>query len=113
MEPINIAIIGADGVGKSSFVQGALRLPRPPSLNVTVLRQDIDGIPYLVTLVELDLELFDVDPDLPIQWPKQINGHMVPRMDAAAILYDVMNKETIRDTSPTVGEFCLPAPAWP
>jgi len=104
MENINIAIIGADGVGKSSFIQQALRFLRPPSLNVTAIRLDIDAVPYLVTLVELDLEVFDVDPDQPIQWPKQIGGHMIPRMDGALILYDVMNKESIRDLSPTMGE---------
>ncbi|KAK3315050.1 ras guanine nucleotide exchange factor domain-containing protein [Apodospora peruviana] len=103
METINIAVIGADGVGKSAFIQGALRLPRPPNLNVTAIRQDIDGVPYLVTLVELDLENFvDVNSDLPIQWPKQIGGHMVPRMDGALILYDVMNRESIRELPPTM-----------
>ncbi|KAK0705297.1 ras guanine nucleotide exchange factor domain-containing protein [Lasiosphaeris hirsuta] len=100
METINIAVIGADGVGKSSFVQRVS--PRPPNHNVTTFRHDIDGTPHLVTLVELDLEVFEVDPNQPIQWPKQIGGHMVPRMDGALILYDVTNKESIRDLSSTL-----------
>jgi GTPase SAR1 family protein len=104
MDSINIAVIGADGVGKSAFIQRALRLPRPPSLNVTSLRQDVDGAPHVVTLIELDLEDFDVNPDQPIQWPKQIGGHMVPRVDGALILYDVMNKESVRDLPPTMCE---------
>ncbi|KAK0612879.1 ras guanine nucleotide exchange factor domain-containing protein [Bombardia bombarda] len=102
MESINIAVIGADGVGKSSFVQQALKLPRQPSLNVTALRQDVDGVTYVVTLVELDLEVFDLDPEQPIQWPKQIGGHMVPRMDGALILYDVTNMESSRDIPTTM-----------
>ena len=104
MEPINIAIIGANGVGKSSFVQRVLRSPRPPNHNVTTFRQDLDGVARLVTLVELDLEGFEVDPSQPIQWPKQIGGHMVPRMDGALILYDVTNKESVRDLTSTVGK---------
>ncbi|KAH8899626.1 ras GEF [Thozetella sp. PMI_491] len=102
MDSINIAVIGAEGVGKSAFIQRALRLPRPPTANLTQLRQDVDGIPHAVTLTELDLELFDVDPDQPVQWPKQANGHMAPRMDGAMILYDVMNKESIRELPPTM-----------
>ncbi|KAK3683800.1 ras guanine nucleotide exchange factor domain-containing protein [Podospora appendiculata] len=102
MEAINLAVIGADGVGKSSFIQRAMRLPQPPGMNVTALREDIDGTPYLITLVELDLEAFTLDPGQSIQWPKQINGHMVPRMDAAMILYDVGNAESILNIPPTM-----------
>ena len=104
MDTINVAIIGADGVGKSAFIQRALRLPRTPGASLTSLRQDVDGIPHDVTLVELDLEVIDVDSSQPIQWPKQVDGHMVPRMDGALILYDVMNKESIRDLPQTMCE---------
>ncbi|KAK0652183.1 ras guanine nucleotide exchange factor domain-containing protein [Cercophora newfieldiana] len=102
MDPINIAIIGANGVGKSSFVQRVLRTPRPPNYNVTNLRQDVDGVLRHVTLVELDLEGFEVDSSQPIQWPKQIGGQLVPRMDGALILYDVTNKESTRDLPSTL-----------
>ncbi|KAK2071917.1 hypothetical protein P8C59_006302 [Phyllachora maydis] len=102
MEPINIAVIGANGVGKSAFVQRALRLPRPPILNTTSLRQDFEGVPYVVTLIELDLEVFDVDPAQPVQWPKQISGHTLPPMDGVLMLYDVMNKDSIRDLPQTM-----------
>lgn len=110
MDPINIAIIGAEGVGKSSFVQRILRSPRPPNHNITTFRQELDGTVRLVTLVELDLEGFELDPNQPIQWPKQIGGHtsVVPRMDGALILYDVTNKESIRDLSTTLGESHIP-----
>jgi hypothetical protein len=102
MDPINIAIIGANGVGKSSFVQRVLRTPRPPNFNVTYSRHDVDGVSRHVTLVELDLEGFEVDSSQPIQWPKQIGGQLVPRMDGALILYDVTNKESIRDLPSTL-----------
>ncbi|KAM7208618.1 ras guanine nucleotide exchange factor A [Naviculisporaceae sp. PSN 640] len=102
METVNIAVIGADGVGKSAFIQRALSLPRPPGLNITTVRLEVDGVLYLVTIVELDIESFDVNPDLPIQWPKIINGHTAPRMDGAMILYDVMNRESIRDLPQTM-----------
>ncbi len=105
METINIAVIGADGVGKSAFIQRALRLPRPPNTNINGIRSDVEGVPHIVTLIELDLEYFDVDPTQMIRWPKQISGHMVPRIDGALILYDVMNKDSIRELPPTLCKF--------
>ena len=102
MESFNIAIIGATGVGKSSFVQRVLGLPRPPISNASSVRMVVDNITHMITLLELDLEHFELNSELPIQWPKQINGHIVPRVDAALILYDVMNQESIRDLPQTV-----------
>ncbi|KAK4462435.1 ras guanine nucleotide exchange factor A [Cladorrhinum samala] len=97
MESINIAIIGAEGVGKSAFVQRSRGATRPPNQNITQMRYEVDGVQYYVTLVELDLEGIELDPRQPIQWPKQISGCMVPRMDGALILYDVTDKETVRE----------------
>jgi len=102
MDTINIAVIGSNGVGKSAFIQRALRLARPPSTHINGVRLDVEGVPHIVTLIELVLECFDVDPTQPIRWPKQINGHMVPRVDGALILYDVMNKESIRELPHTL-----------
>ncbi|KAK4228337.1 ras guanine nucleotide exchange factor domain-containing protein [Podospora fimiseda] len=95
MESINIAIIGAEGVGKSTFVSRSIGTSS--AKNVTVIRYDLDGSQYHVTLVELDLEGIELDPRQPVQWPKQIGGHMLPRMDGALILYDVTDEETIRE----------------
>ncbi|KAK2591418.1 hypothetical protein QQS21_010882 [Conoideocrella luteorostrata] len=102
MESYNIAIIGARAVGKSTFVQRVLGLPRLPVTNSSCIRMVIDHITHLITLLELDLEHFELNPSQPIQWPKQINGHIVPRVDAALVLYDVTSKETIRDLAQTV-----------
>jgi GTPase SAR1 family protein len=103
MENLNIAIIGATGVGKSSFVQRVIGLARPPLSNASTLRMVLDNITYGVTLLELDLEYFDMSPSKPIQWPKQINGHIVPRVDGALILYDVTSKESIMELPTTLG----------
>jgi hypothetical protein len=103
MESFNIAIIGATGVGKSSFVQRVLNLSRPPITNASSMRVAVDNSTHLVTLLELDLEYFELNPTQPIQWPRQINGHIVPRVDAALLLYDVMNQESIRELPQAAG----------
>ena len=99
----NIAIIGSTGVGKSSFVQRVLGLSRPPISNASSVRMLVDNISHVITLLELDLEYFELNPSQPIQWPKQINGHIVPRVDAALILYDVTNHESVRELPQTLG----------
>lgn len=99
----NIAVIGSTGVGKSSFVQRVLGLSRPPISNASSVRMQVDNTAHVITLLELDLEYFELNPTQQIQWPKQINGHIVPRVDAALILYDVMNRESIRELPQTLG----------
>ncbi|ERS96308.1 hypothetical protein HMPREF1624_07218 [Sporothrix schenckii ATCC 58251] len=102
MATVNIAVIGADGVGKSSFIQRAMRLAKPPTGGITAMRIDVDNNPFIVVLIELDLEHFDVDPKQKIHWPKRISGHIVPRIDGALMLYDVMNRDSIRELPPTL-----------
>jgi hypothetical protein len=108
MDTINIAVIGADGVGKSSFIQRSLSLmPRSSPSNFSTNVLDVEGVQHVVTLFEFDLaEYFDVDPSQHISWPKQIDGHIVPSVDGALIVYDVMNKESIRDLPPIL---CKPS----
>ncbi|KAH6608003.1 aimless alea [Trichoderma cornu-damae] len=102
MESYNIAIIGAIGVGKSTFVQRILGLSRPPISTASSVRIVVDSASYMTTLLELDLDSFELNTPHPIQWPKQINGHIVPRVDAALVLYDVTNKDTIRELPQTL-----------
>jgi GTPase SAR1 family protein len=104
MESFNIAVIGATGVGKSSFVQRVLGLSRPSMSNASTVRMVVDNVTHGITLLELDLEYFELTPTAPIQWPKQVNGHIVPRVDAALLIYDVMNEDSIRDLPQTLGE---------
>jgi GTPase SAR1 family protein len=109
METINIAVIGAEGVGKSTFIQQLRRAPRPSSAHVTTSRYDVDGTTYLVTLVELDLEsIIELDPNQPVHWPKQIGGHMIPRLNGALILYDVANQGSMREVAPIMSESGTP-----
>ncbi len=108
MDTINISIIGSLGVGKSSFIQRSLRLNKLPTATTSSVRQDLEGIPYIVCLIEYDLEYFDIDdvvvPGKQIQWPKQIDGRPVPRLDGALVLYDVTNKDSIRELPPALSE---------
>ncbi|KUJ18233.1 ras GEF [Mollisia scopiformis] len=102
IQDINIAVIGSTGVGKSTLIMRALGLRALPTNIASSLRMSVDNVVYTVSLIELDLESFDINPDRRIQWPKQINGHIVPRMDGALLLYDVMNRESIQELPQTL-----------
>lgn len=102
MSDINIAVIGSNGVGKSTLIQRALGLRSLPNSVASSLRMSVDEVGYTVSLIELDLESFDIIPDRLIQWPKQINGHILPRVDGALLLYDVMNRESIVELPQTL-----------
>jgi GTPase SAR1 family protein len=104
MADINIAVIGSGGVGKSTLIQRALGLRGLPTAIASSLRMSVDNVVYTVSLVELELESFDIDPDGRIKWPKQINGYIVPHMDGALLLYDVMNRESIAELPQTLSE---------
>lgn len=98
MNAFNIAIIGANGVGKSFFMQRALKLSQPPNQSgniVTFNWTEADGSQHTVNTFEVDLEAFDLGMNEPIRWPRQANGQMAPRVDGTLVLYDVTNKETV------------------
>ncbi|PBP20452.1 RasGEF domain-containing protein [Diplocarpon rosae] len=99
---INIAVIGSAGVGKSTLIQRALGLRTLPSSIASSLRMSVDNVIYTVTLVELDLESFDLVKDRHIHWPKQINGLIVPCMDGALLLYDVMDMDSVAELPQTL-----------
>lgn len=104
MESVNIAVIGANGVGKSHFIQRAMSLSRVPGIQPSTARINLDHIPYAVTLFELDLEYFDVDPERQIQWPKQMGGAMIPPIHGVLLLYDVMNRDSIIELPQTLSK---------
>lgn len=98
MADINIAVIGSAGVGKSTLIQRAFGKRLLPTSIPSSIRMSVDHIAYTVSLIELDLESFDVPPNGRIQFPKQIDGlYILPRMDGALLLYDVMNRGSTTD----------------
>lgn len=110
MDTINIAIIGANGVGKSAFMQRALKLAQPPSQQGFLIFNwtEADGTQHAVHMFEVDLEAFDLEMNQPIRWPRQANGQMAPRVDGTMVLYDVMNKDSINLLPQTLCESTPP-----
>lgn len=104
MLDLNIAVIGSAGVGKSTFIQGSLGLQNIPATATSSVRISLNNAPYTVSLIELGLESFNMLPGRQIHWPKQADGHVVPRIDGAFVLYDVMDKESAGEVPQILGE---------
>lgn len=103
MESFTVAVIGRSAVGKSSFIQRVLGLPRPPISNTSSVGFVVDQVAHMVTLLEIDLASFELNSSQPISWPKQINGNIVPKVDASLILYNVVDQASIRGLSQMIG----------
>jgi hypothetical protein len=95
MLDMNIAVIGAAAVGKTTFMQKALGLPDTTPTTQCHRKWTMDGIPYHVRLVELKIDDIHAKPGNTIEWPKTANGMAVPRVDGAITVYDVTVKESL------------------
>lgn len=104
---INIAVVGASSVGKSTFVQRALELPALPLLQATERKVLVGDSVYLVRLFEVPLDEVDVDDDDDhdtITWPDTIEGKMMPHVDGAVALYDIQDKSSVEELPETLSE---------
>jgi hypothetical protein len=101
---INIAVIGAEGVGKSTFVQKAFDLPHLPPSQAAERKIPVNEDVYLVRLLELPIEDVDIDDDDTVTWPDTIEDKVMPRIDGAITLYDVQDKDTFDDIPEVLSE---------
>jgi ABC-type dipeptide/oligopeptide/nickel transport system ATPase component len=95
MLDMNIAVIGAPGSGKTTFMQKAIGLPDTTLSTQCHRKWTIDNIPYVVRFVELKIDDIHVKPGNVIEWPKTANDVAVPRIDGAITIYDVTVKESL------------------
>lgn len=91
-------MVGAPGVGKSTFVQKALGLPSLPQSQAAERKIPQDGGSYLVRLLEVPIDDVDFDDDdNTLVWPDTIANKVMPEVDGAITLYDVQDKNSFED----------------
>jgi hypothetical protein len=93
---INIAVVGAPCVGKTTFIGKALSLPPPAESQAAERKVPLDGHEYLVRLLEVPIDDVEVDEDDEVSWPDAISDKMMPRVDGTK--YDI--------SSPNVWDTC-------
>ena len=105
LQEINIEVVGAEGVGKSTFVQKAFDLDPCHSSLAAERTIPIDGSAYLVRLLEIPIDDVYVDDDDTVGWPYTIEDKMMPRIDGAIAMYDVQDKGSFDDVPEVLSEF--------
>lgn len=95
MLDMNIALIGAPGTGKTTFMQKALGLADTTPPTQCHRKWTIENIPYMVRFVELKIDDVHVKPGNVIEWPKAADDAAPPRIDGAITMYDVTVKESL------------------
>ena len=113
MQDINIGVIGVHGAGKSSFIRRAFNLRDITSPNIASRKMLIDGVSYVVRLLELSFSEIYIGEGNCIKWPDTIDGCATPRIDGAITIYDVMNLQSLERVPETLSQYSLiygPAP---
>lgn len=99
----NIAIVGASGVGKSTFIQRALGLRRLPSAPLSSRKMSINCVPHQVRLLELDIDGLELDDDGRIRWPTRFGDQEVPHVQGTLVLCDVTSQRSLTAIPRIVG----------
>jgi GTPase SAR1 family protein len=92
---VTLVVLGAQGVGKSTFVQNSFDLRSPTTSAFAVKKMSLDDMVYLVRLVEVSLDDIVVTESSRIKWPKSLEGVDIPPVDGVLALYDVTNQQSI------------------
>ncbi|KAJ4368876.1 hypothetical protein N0V83_005958 [Neocucurbitaria cava] len=95
MQDINIAVIGAQGTGKSTFIRRALGLPDSTAPTNCSRKWTIDGVAYVVRFLEMYVNEVHVGERNSIKWPETVHDMATPRIDAAVTIYDVTSQESL------------------
>lgn len=95
---INVIILGAEGVGKSTFIEKALDIPQSAASRAAERKIAVKGTEadYIVRLLEVSIEDVDWDDDDgTVIWPETIDDKMMPRIDGALVLYDIKDASSL------------------
>ena len=105
MQELNMAVIGARGSGRSTFIRRALGLPDAATTSNCSRTIAIDGSPYLVRFLEMTFDDVHLAERCAIKWPDTVHDCATPRIDAAVTLYDVTNQESLGKVPDMLSEY--------
>ncbi|EEQ29357.1 hypothetical protein McanMca71_004253 [Microsporum canis] len=92
---VNLAVVGAQGVGKSTFVKCALDLKQTPLVRSSIKKMSMDGAIYVVRLLEIAIHKITLDDRGRIIWPKFLGEQALPPIDGVLCLFDSTDLRTV------------------
>lgn len=104
---VNLAVVGARGVGKSTFIQCALDMKHPPLSRSCTKKMSLEGVVYVVRLLEISLQEITFDGSEHLVWPQSLDDQALPIIDGVIVLHDVTNPSSITECSRILSE-CYP-----
>ncbi|KAL1970627.1 hypothetical protein VTN77DRAFT_4271 [Rasamsonia byssochlamydoides] len=96
---INLAVVGARGVGKSTFIQYALDLKQPDTSLSSTKKMSLDGTVYVVNLWKILPKEMSVPESNRIVWPRFRGEQELPPIDGALVLYDATSPKSVVEIS--------------
>lgn len=102
---LNLAIVGAPKVGKSTFIEIALDRPKPVTGPISIGKVSLEKILYRLQLVELSIDGVHFRGRRRLAWPAKLGQTHIPHIDGVVCLYDVTEEESIADIPEFLGKF--------
>lgn len=99
--------MSAAEVGKSTFIKAALDLNHLPGSRAAEKRIPYESSPYMLRLLELDLDDIDTNHDGTIDWPERVEDRLMPKIDGALALYSCQEASSIKDLRDMLSESSL------
>lgn len=88
-------------MGKSTFVQCALDLPRPPASRSSAKKMSLEGTLYIVNLWELSATEISITKEQQIVWPRLDGDEEASYpVDGALLLYNATSPQSVVDIAP-------------
>ena len=94
MQEITLAVLGAAGTGKSTFVRCALDLRKPAITPSSIKKVSLEGTVSVLRLLELQLNDVEINEDYSIQWPTNVGDQSMPQIDGVLVMCDVMDQHS-------------------
>lgn len=88
-------MLGAPGVGKSTFVRCALDLKKTSTSSVSCKKVSLEGKISTVRLVEIGFEELEITADTNLHWPARVGDYNIAVIDGVLALYDAKDQSSI------------------
>lgn len=101
---VTIAVVGEDNAGKTSFIKCALDMKTQPSSYSTKKKMSLDGLVYIVRLLEIDTKKVKLDHyHRKVIWPRLGKDAASPNIDGVLLLHDATRADSFLQTTNIVG----------
>ena len=97
MQEISIVVLGAIGVGKSTFVRCVMDITRPTISQMAIKKVSLDGVVSTLRLLELQSLDLEYSEKFGLKWPTMNAQGGFSRIDGAFLLCDITDKSSLTD----------------